>query len=123
MGVRRCHARGTVGRRLREKAGAKFPGARSSVAKKTPSYPDLTGGLQGGGATIRSVIHHGDLADRPRHTKPGSRSAERHYATARARALTRLERMGIPRGHAQAWLTAWEVAAEDLPDFRAAPDF
>lgn len=69
------------------------------------------------------MIHQGELSQPPEAAGARIRAAEKLYANGRARALSRLERDGIPRDAAQAWLSAWEAAAENLPDFRAAPDF
>jgi hypothetical protein len=69
------------------------------------------------------MIHQGELSRVAGAAGARIRAAERLYASGRTRALSRLERDGMPRGDAQAWLSAWEAAAENLPDFRAAPDF
>ena len=69
------------------------------------------------------MIHQGELGRPPQAAMSRARAADRLYASGRTRALSRLERDGIPRGDAQAWLAAWEAAAENLPDFRAAADF
>ena len=73
--------------------------------------------MQGCPATIRVMSING----RSRTLEPWV--ADRTFAAGRDRTLNQLVRVGVPRVHAEAWVTAWDVTTAGLVDFRRASDF
>jgi hypothetical protein len=68
----------------------------------------------------------GDDHDMSINRRPGTRGpwvTDRAFAEGRDRTLNQLVRVGVPRAHAHAWVTAWDVTTAGLVDFRRAPDF
>ena len=61
---------------------------------------------------------------------PGRRSIERPSSSRqhgfdrrRDSTVERLERAGLPRAMAEAWIAAWDLSTVGLADFRSAPDY